>query len=221
MLVLGRPDGLELGDHVLQEEQRAVVHAREPGSEAAGEAELVVLRDDIGIATKDAHTLVYTLTQPNPSFLNLLALWTAFPVRQDIVEKFGDTWTEAETHVGNGAFMLSEWTHGEKLVLQPNPYWFGEAPSLAAHFVIAPLGMLAAALPLPLGALGAFEAALAALYVAVPGDVRLTQVQGLLVAFGYRAITILIAMIGVGVWLTSRRQVAEAAAEAEADPLPA
>lgn len=98
---------------------------------------------------------------------------------------------------------------------------FGEAPSLAAHFVIAPLGMLAAALPLPLGALGAFEAALAALYVAVPGGVRLTQVQGLLVAFGYRAITILIAMIGVGVWLTSRRQVAEAAAEAEVEPLPA
>jgi hypothetical protein len=97
---------------------------------------------------------------------------------------------------------------------------FGEAPSLAAHFVIAPLGMLAAALPLPLGALGAFEAALAALYVAVPGGVRLTQVQGLLVAFGYRTITILIAMIGVAVWLASRRQVAEAVAEAETEPLP-
>jgi uncharacterized membrane protein YbhN (UPF0104 family) len=96
---------------------------------------------------------------------------------------------------------------------------FGQVPSLAAHFVIAPLGMLAAALPLPLGALGAFEAALAALYVAVPGGVWLTQVQGLLVAFGYRTITILIAMIGVGVWLANRRQVAEAAAEVEAEPV--
>jgi hypothetical protein len=92
---------------------------------------------------------------------------------------------------------------------------FEQAPSLAAHFVIAPLGMLAAALPLPMGALGAFEAALAALYAAVPGGVQLTQVQGLLVAFGYRAITILIAMIGVAVWATSRREVALAAAEAE------
>ncbi len=27
--------------------------------------------------------------------------------------------------------MLSEWTHGEKLVLQPNPYWSGAAPSLS------------------------------------------------------------------------------------------
>ena len=78
----------------------------------------------------DDHTIVYKLTQPNPSFLNQLALPTAFPVRQDVVEKFGDRWTEAETHVGNGPFVLSEWTHGEKLVLQPNPYWFGEKPAL-------------------------------------------------------------------------------------------
>jgi oligopeptide transport system substrate-binding protein len=94
------------------------------------DAELAALRDGVGIETKDAHTLVYRLAQPNPSFLNLLALWTAFPVRQDIVEQHGDSWTEAETLVGNGAFMLSQWSHGEKLVLQPNPYWFGEAPTL-------------------------------------------------------------------------------------------
>ncbi len=62
------------------------------------EAELANLRDGVGISAKDDHTIVYKLTQPNPSFLNLLALWTAFPVRQDIVEKYGDTWTEAETN---------------------------------------------------------------------------------------------------------------------------
>jgi oligopeptide transport system substrate-binding protein len=94
------------------------------------DAELAAMREGVGISATDDHTLVYKLAQPNPSFLNLLALWTAFPVRQDVVEQFGETWTEAETHVGNGAFMLSEWTHGEKLVLEPNPHWFGEAPSL-------------------------------------------------------------------------------------------
>lgn len=94
-------------------------------------AELSTMRDGIGVSAKDDHTVIYQLTQPNPSFLNLLALWTAFPVRQDVVEKYGDTWTEAETNVGNGPFMLSEWTHGERMVFQPNPYWFGEAPSLS------------------------------------------------------------------------------------------
>jgi len=95
------------------------------------EAELASLREGVGVNAKDDHTVVYKLTQPNPSFLNQLALWTAFPVRQDIVEKFGDKWTEAETLVGNGPFVLSQWTHGEKLVLQPNPYWFGEKPALS------------------------------------------------------------------------------------------
>ena len=52
-------------------------------------------------------------------------------MRQDVVEKYGDTWTEAETNISNGAFLLSQWAHGEKLVLQPNPFWFGEAPSLS------------------------------------------------------------------------------------------
>lgn len=101
----------------------------EPKSPA--DAELAGLRDGVGISASDDHTIVYKLAQPNPSFLNQLALWTAFPVRQDIVEQFGETWTEAETHVGNGAFMLSQWAHGEKLVLEPNPFWFGEAPSLS------------------------------------------------------------------------------------------
>jgi oligopeptide transport system substrate-binding protein len=95
------------------------------------DSELASLRDGVGVSAMDDHTIVYKLTQANPSFLNQLALWTAFPVRQDIVEKFGDKWTEAETLVGNGPFVLSQWTHGEKLVLQPNPYWFGEKPNLS------------------------------------------------------------------------------------------
>jgi hypothetical protein len=38
--------GVHLADHVLQEQQRAVVDARQPGAEAAGEALLFVLALD-------------------------------------------------------------------------------------------------------------------------------------------------------------------------------
>ena len=92
--------------------------------------ELAALRAGLGVSTKDESTVVYRLTQPNPSFLNLLALWTAFPVRQDVVEKNGASWTEAETHIGNGPFKLSEWRHDQMMVLTPNPYWVGEKPQL-------------------------------------------------------------------------------------------
>ena len=92
--------------------------------------ELAVLRDGVGIRSKDEYTVVYRLRQPNPSFLNHLALWTAFPVRQDVVETHGDRWTEAGNHIGNGAFMLTEWAHDERIVFEPNPYWSGEKPKL-------------------------------------------------------------------------------------------
>ena len=47
--------GLELADHVLQEEQRAVVHARQPGAEAAVEAALVVLPLDLLLLLLPVH----------------------------------------------------------------------------------------------------------------------------------------------------------------------
>ncbi|MPZ48616.1 MAG: peptide ABC transporter substrate-binding protein [Dehalococcoidia bacterium] len=94
------------------------------------EAELTALRDKVGVSAKDGNTVVYQLTTPNPSFLNQLALWTAFPVREDVVTTHGANWTEAENHVGNGAFVLREWAHDERIVFEPNPYWHGEKPAL-------------------------------------------------------------------------------------------
>ncbi len=92
--------------------------------------ELARLRGAVGVEAKDGATVVYRLTDPNPSFLNLLALWTAFPVRQDVVEKYGDRWTEPGNHVGNGPFLLREWQHDSRMVFTPNPFWHGEKPVL-------------------------------------------------------------------------------------------
>jgi len=92
--------------------------------------ELNDLREKLGVVAKDPFTIVYQLRQPNPSFLNLMALWTAFPVREDVVEKFGSRWTEPGNNVSNGAFMLKEWMHDQRIVMEPNPYWQGQKPKL-------------------------------------------------------------------------------------------
>jgi len=89
------------------------------------DADLAKLRDGVAVTAKDASTIVYELAEPNPSFLSILALWTAFPVRQDLIEKFGDKWVEAGNHVGNGAFVLKEWKHNERFVFEANPNWHG------------------------------------------------------------------------------------------------
>ncbi len=94
--------------------------------------ELSQLRDAVGVSAPDDHTIVYHLVQPTPSFLNYLALWTAYPVRQDVIEQWGAQWTEPEHNVGDGPFVLAEWDHNQKLVLKPNPNFIGEKPLLSS-----------------------------------------------------------------------------------------
>lgn len=84
---------------------------------------------------------------------------------------------------------------------------FQAAPSLGTHLVVVPLSMLSGVLPLPFMGLGAFEAALVFLFDNVAASVVLTKSQCLLVAFGYRVVTILIAIVGAGIYISSRHEV--------------
>lgn len=99
-------------------------------SEETDPAALAALSDAIGVEAVDDTTLVVHLQQPRPSFPELAALWTVSPVRQDVVEAYGDAWTEPGNIVGNGPFILTEWTYGDHLTLEANPHWYGEGPFL-------------------------------------------------------------------------------------------
>ncbi len=99
---------------------------------AAGKpaAELQSLRDAVAIKAVDNSTLQITLAQQSFSFLQRMALWPAYPVRQDIIEKNGDKWIEPATYIGNGPFKLTEWVHQDHLTFQPNPNYWGTKPKL-------------------------------------------------------------------------------------------
>ena len=81
--------------------------------------------NEVGIQAPDDRTLVVTLAEPAPFFLRLVGSNSYFPLRQDILEKYGDQWTEAGNFVGNGPYMLKEWEHDQRLVLVKNPYYSG------------------------------------------------------------------------------------------------
>ena len=83
--------------------------------------------------------------------------------------------------------------------------------TLAIHFVICPISAATGVIPLCMGPL---ETVLSFLYAVVSG-VKGAQVQGLVVALGYRIITVLIATIGFFYYLGSRREVTEVMHEAE------
>jgi len=93
-------------------------------------AQAQALKDALGVRAIDDKTVEYTLARPNGRFAMIMALWTTFPIRQDVVDEHGDAWTEPANIVGNGPFKLREWTHGESMVLVPNENWHGEAPAL-------------------------------------------------------------------------------------------
>jgi hypothetical protein len=91
----------------------------------------------------------------------------------------------------------------------------GAVPTLGEHFIIVSLGMLAGAVPLLPSGLGAFEGTMEILYRIVPGGAEVARDEGLLVAFGYRFVTITIAIVGAIFYFRSRRDVNAAWEEAE------
>ena len=114
-----------------------------------------------------------------------------------------------------GALLITLFVHlfnvlGFFLIARSLP---GDAPTLAGHFVIIPLALVAGAIPLPLAGLGALELAMEKLYVAVASDCATGL--GLIVSLAYRVITILIALVGVAFYLGRRREVAEVLHKAE------
>lgn len=95
---------------------------------------------------------------------------------------------------------------------------YDRVPSLAMHFVLSPLSAAAGVLPLPMGP---FEFVLDRLYLFAPvAGGAMMPGQGLVIALGYRIITVLIAAVGVCYYLGSREEVAEVLhdAEQETDP---
>ena len=79
--------------------------------------------DQIGVKAVDDTTLQMTLVAPKPNFTTIMSLWPTFPIRQDIVTKFGDKWTDPANIVDNGPYILTEYVAKDHVTLQPNPNW--------------------------------------------------------------------------------------------------
>ena len=81
-----------------------------------------------GITAVDDETVKFTLTQPDATFLNVLALNFASAVPKEVVEAEGADF--GKKPVGSGAYMLKEWITGQHLVFVRNPDYFRQRPNL-------------------------------------------------------------------------------------------
>ena len=75
-----------------------------------------------GLLTADPYTLVIRLSQPKASFLNVLAMHFGSVVPKEVVDKYGADF--GHHPLGTGAYRLTEWTPGQRLVFDRNPDYF-------------------------------------------------------------------------------------------------
>jgi ABC-type transport system substrate-binding protein len=83
--------------------------------------------DASGIATPDDSTVVFQLIEPNATMLHIFAINFSFVVPKEEIEKYGPDFTHHP--VGTGAYKVTEYTTGQRVVMERNAEWhFGDRP---------------------------------------------------------------------------------------------
>ncbi|MEI0686335.1 peptide ABC transporter substrate-binding protein [Brachyspira pilosicoli] len=82
--------------------------------------------DTLGVTAIDENTLTIELENPTLYFEDILASGGCYvPVREDIINKYGDDWTwNPESYIGNGAYKMTERKPDELIAFELNTnYW--------------------------------------------------------------------------------------------------
>jgi len=95
--------------------------------------------ETLGLKAIDDHTLEVTLSEAVPYLPKLVAHAVMSPVSKEVVEKFGDKWTQPQNIVTNGAFTLKTWTVNERIVLVRNPDYWNNAKTVLNQVTFLPI----------------------------------------------------------------------------------
>ncbi len=82
--------------------------------------------ESLGVTAVDENTLTIELENPTLYFEDILASGGCYvPVREDIINKYGDDWTwKPEAYIGNGAYKMTERKPDELIAFELNTnYW--------------------------------------------------------------------------------------------------
>jgi oligopeptide transport system substrate-binding protein len=81
---------------------------------------------DVGVKVNDKGEVVVELVRPMGYFPMLLTHASTNPVRKDLIEKFGDKWTDPANIATIGPYKLKAWDHDKAIVLERNDAYWGE-----------------------------------------------------------------------------------------------
>lgn len=108
------------------------------GAEAYHKGEVSNL-DEVAIVAESDRVLRVELVHPVANFLKMLLNHTFLPVHKPTIEAHGGPglrqsgWTQPETYVSNGAFVLKKWEPNSVIRIERNPhYWDAESVRMNA-----------------------------------------------------------------------------------------
>lgn len=85
--------------------------------------------EQVGVKIDADGNLRVELEKPMGYFPNLLTHTSTFPIRKDLIQKFGDNkWTEAGNLVSLGPYKLVLWQHDKEILLEANETYYGGVP---------------------------------------------------------------------------------------------
>lgn len=84
----------------------------------------------LGFKAVNDKTFVVTLNQPAAFFPTIPTFTVTFPIRKDLIEKYGNHWTDPGKMAVVGPFVLADWKHDSKVVMTSNPKYYNGAPKL-------------------------------------------------------------------------------------------
>ena len=84
---------------------------------------------ELGVQVVDDKTLVVTLEAAYPFMVTLFSSSAMLPIRNDLVEKFGNAYgSDADKMAYNGPYLMKSWAHNDRMIFEKNPnYWNKDA----------------------------------------------------------------------------------------------
>ena len=80
--------------------------------------------NEVGIKALNDSTLQVRLTRPVAHWIQIPTFWVTFPLREDIVQKYGGGWAKPGRMVTLGPFSLASYELDSKVVLRANPNYY-------------------------------------------------------------------------------------------------
>jgi ABC-type oligopeptide transport system substrate-binding subunit/ABC-type branched-subunit amino acid transport system substrate-binding protein len=78
----------------------------------------------LGVKAIDDFTVEFILEEPSAYFPSLAGLWIYRPLPGDVIEKYGDDWTDPNNIQTNASYRLAAWNKGSLMILRKNEMYY-------------------------------------------------------------------------------------------------